>query len=129
MLRTAILLVVAPCAAFAQDVDCVNQTTQLDMNQCAYQEWQAADADLNAVYAETLAIVQERDRSYTPEGDSEEDRLRRAQRAWVAFRDANCDVAGYQMRGGSAEPLLVNGCLRQMTEDRIAELQALTETF
>jgi len=29
---------------------------------------------------------------------------------------------GFQMRGGSAEPLVVFGCLRQMTADRTEEL-------
>jgi uncharacterized protein YecT (DUF1311 family) len=129
LLRLTCVLGLFGLPAFAQDVDCENQITQLDMNMCSYQEWEAADAVLNETYADTLATVQARDGEYAPEGPSEEDRLRRAQRAWVAFRDANCDVAGYQMRGGSAEPLLINICLRQMTEDRIAELQAQTETF
>ena len=88
MLRYAIALTVAPCAAFAQDVDCDHQLTQLDMNTCSYQEWVTADAELNSVYAAAITIVQMRDREYAPEGASEEDRLRIAQRAWVAFRDA-----------------------------------------
>ena len=34
-------------------------------------------------------------------------------------------AAGFPMRGGSAEPLLVYGCLRQMTENRTEELWEL----
>ena len=121
--------IAAPGVATAQEADCINQPTQMDMNICAYQDWQAADATLNTVYADALATVQASDAEYNRDGDSEEVRLRRAQRAWVAFRDANCDAAGFQMRGGSAEPLLVNGCLRVMTQDRIAELQSIATGF
>ncbi len=125
----ATFLCFAPLAADAQELDCVNQTTQLDMNICAYQEFEAADAELNRVYAEAIAFMQAADRDYAPEGENEEARLRKAQRAWVAFRDANCDQAGFQMRGGSAEPLLVNGCLRFMTEERTAELQGVMQSY
>jgi uncharacterized protein YecT (DUF1311 family) len=129
MLRTAFALCLMPLAAAAQEVDCSNQVTQLDMNQCSYEEWQAADAELNRVYRDALNAVQARDRDYPLEGASEEDRLRAAQRAWVAFRDANCDAAGFPMRGGSAEPLLVNGCFHQMTQERIAELEAVLSDY
>lgn len=125
MLRLAFALCLTPFAAAAQAVDCVNQPTQRDMTLCAYQDWQAADARLNDVYARAVATVQAWDSDYAAEGDSEETRLRRAQRAWISYRDANCDAAGYQMRGGSAEPMLVNSCLQQMTDQRIAELERL----
>ncbi|MCU0801488.1 MAG: lysozyme inhibitor LprI family protein [Rhodobacteraceae bacterium] len=128
-LSLSLFLCLSPLTAFAQDVDCANQVTQIDMNQCAYQEFEAADAALNRVYAEAIAFLQASDREYPPAGESEEARLRRAQRAWVAYRDANCDQAGFQMRGGSAEPLLVNGCLRFMTEARIAELRSVMQTY
>jgi uncharacterized protein YecT (DUF1311 family) len=120
------LLCLAPLTAFAQDIDCNNQVTQLEMNQCSFE---AADAELNRVYADAIAFLQAADREYAPQGASEEERLRRAQRAWVAYRDAHCDAAGFQMRGGSAEPLLVNGCLRFMTEQRIADLESVMQTY
>jgi uncharacterized protein YecT (DUF1311 family) len=128
-LRLATAICIFPFVAAAQEVDCNNQVTQLDMNMCSYEEWQAADARLNRIYSEAIAFLQAADRDYPPEGATEEDRLRNAQRTWVAFRDANCDAAGFQMRGGSAEPLLINGCMRSMTEDRIAELESVMQTY
>lgn len=125
MLRLALVLSLAPLSLFAQEVDCVNQPTQLDMTMCAHMDWQAADAELNLVYTDAIAAMQDSDAAYLPQGATEEDRLRAAQRAWVAFRDANCDVAGSQMRDGSGEPMLVNICLHQMTLDRTAELATL----
>ncbi len=129
MIRAFAVLIATTLPAAAQEADCSNAVTQIEMNACAAQSWEEADARLNDVYAETLAVLQAADADYPIDGASEEDRLRTAQRAWIAYRDANCDSAGYPMRGGSAEPLLFYGCLRSMTEARIADLQALTETF
>ncbi|MGL5010107.1 MAG: lysozyme inhibitor LprI family protein [Paracoccaceae bacterium] len=129
MIRPMTVFFALSLPAVAQEVNCFDPITQMEMNICSYQEWEAADADLNRVYAAAMAIVQARDAEYPIQGLSEEDRLRAAQRAWVTFRDANCDAAGYQFRGGSAEPLLINGCLRSMTEARIEELEGLVSGF
>jgi uncharacterized protein YecT (DUF1311 family) len=129
MTRLALALVLFPWPAMAQDDACATAITQQEMNACAYQEWEIADARLNDVYTAAMETVRQSDVLYPPEGDSEEDRLRTAQRAWVAFRDANCDAAGFAMRGGSAEPLLTYGCLRSMTEARISELQDIGQEF
>ena len=129
MIRPLAALFLLSLPAAAQEVNCADAVTQQDMNACQYETWQEADARLNGVYAEAVAIVRQTDAEYPLDGLSEEDRLRAAQRAWVTFRDANCDSAGYQMRGGSAEPLLIFGCMHQMTEARIDELTHLTQAF
>ena len=51
--------------------------------------------------------------------------LRAAQRAWITFRDAACAAEGYQMHGGSAEPMVIYGCRARLTEARLADLQYL----
>ncbi len=128
-MRLTLALCLLPFATSAQDVDCANAMAQQEMNFCAEQDWQAADALLNDAYATALAAMQEADASFAPEGDSEEERLRTAQRAWVAYRDAACDSAGYAMRGGSAEPLLIYGCMRVLTEQRTEGLRSLVEDY
>ena len=127
MLRFALLaLTCLSTPALAQDIDCANTSVQVEMNFCAEQDWQAADAELNRVYKAVMAEMKAKDQSLPPELQGAAQTLRDAQRAWISFRDTNCRLAGYPMRGGSAEPLLIYGCLRQMTQDRSAELQALT---
>lgn len=127
MLRFVLLLLLfLPASAVAQSVDCANTSIQLELNYCAEQDWQAADADLNRVYKDTMAAMKAMDQSLPPELRGAAETLRDAQRAWITFRDKNCNLAGYPMRGGSAEPLLIYGCLRQMTLDRTAELRGLT---
>jgi uncharacterized protein YecT (DUF1311 family) len=106
-----------------QPPDCGNATTQHAMNQCAAREANEADADLNFIYPQVLAHFQRLDR----DGDTQAgvQRLRAAQRAWVAFRDAECALAGYEALGGSLEPLLVSGCEAELTKRRSAELRQM----
>lgn len=119
------VLALAATPALAQTPDCANAITQRDLNICAEQDWQAADADLNRAYAQVMAEMKALDANLPPELQGAEAALRSAQRAWIPYRDANCTSAGFQMRGGSAEALVVYGCLRQMTLDRTEELLAL----
>lgn len=106
----------------AETPDCANAVAQQDMNICAEMDWQEADVELNAAYRQAIAMMKDMDSYLSPELQGAEDALRTAQRAWIDYRDANCTAAGFPMRGGSAEPLLVYGCLRQMTENRTEEL-------
>lgn len=128
-MRLTLALMCLPFATLAQDVDCDTAETQQDMNFCAEQDWQVADAALNDIYAIAMDVMTQSDAEYAPEGKSEEDRLRTAQRAWVAYRDAACDSAGFAMRGGSAEPLLTYGCMRELTDERTAMLEMLVEGY
>ena len=128
-MRLMIALFVMPWMAQAQDVDCADTMIQQEMNLCAQQVWQAADVLLNEAYAAALAVMQGTDTDIAPIGATEEARLRKAQRAWLAYRDAACDSAGFAMRGGSAEPLLTYGCLAELTEQRTQDLQLLIEGY
>jgi uncharacterized protein YecT (DUF1311 family) len=127
MIRQIVLLAAFLAApATAQQVDCANAMAQVDLNACAYDDWQVADAELNRVYKLAMAEMKAMDADLPPDLQGAAEALRAAQRAWIPFRDANCAAAGYPMRGGSAEPLLVYGCLARMTRDRTAELWDLT---
>jgi uncharacterized protein YecT (DUF1311 family) len=118
-------LILMPLPVLAQNVDCANAIAQSDLNICAEQDWQEADADLNRAYQQVMAEMKRMDADLPPDLQGAETALRTAQRAWISYRDANCTAAGFRFRGGSAEPLLIYGCLRQMTLDRTEELLAL----
>jgi uncharacterized protein YecT (DUF1311 family) len=122
-------LLIGPGAALAQDVDCANAPTQVDLTDCAGQDWDRADAELNAVYAKAVAAVKEIDSNLEADLKGAEDALRTAQRAWIAYRDAACETDGFLMRGGTAEPMLVYGCLARLTEERTAHLRNLAEGY
>ena len=126
MFRPALLVLTCLAGpALSQTIDCTNTSVQMELNRCAEQDWQAADAELNRAYKAVMAEMRALDQTLPPELQGAAVTLRDAQRAWITFRDANCRLAGYPMRGGSAEPLLVYGCLRQMTLDRTDDIKAL----
>jgi len=54
----------------------------------------------------------------------EQDRLKKAQKAWIKYRDLECDFEAYEMRGGSYENILRDGCKIKLTKDRIKDLTA-----
>ena len=125
-IRLACLLVIhAAAPTLAEEIDCATAMAQQEMNICAEMDWQEADIALNAAYKTAIAVMEDMDSFLPPDLQGAEDALRTAQRAWIEYRDGNCTAVGFPMRGGSAEPLLVYGCLRQMTEHRTEELWGL----
>ena len=125
MRLTALFLFLATSAAApaaAQDVDCDNPMTQADMNACAYQDWEAGDADLNEAYVAAMDLLQAWDADLPASEKGGVKAMREAQRAWITFRDKACQAEGYAMKGGSAEPLLVYGCMARLTEARAGQL-------
>ena len=109
------------------EVNCVDPQYQVEMNRCARLDFEAADAELNRVWARAIAAAREGDRHLDREFDTrptEEATLREAQRAWIVFRDSHCTVEGYrEARGGSMETMVYEGCRAQLTRDRIAQLE------
>lgn len=112
----------------AAQADCRNPQAQQDMNRCAALDYQRADAALNAQWRLTQTAMQEMDRNSGPVTDGRPThaaQLLTAQRAWIAYRDAHCTSVGFEMRGGSAEPLLVAGCKTRLTRERTQQLKEL----
>jgi len=83
------------------------------MNIQAGARHEMADKELNRVYAKLVAEA-------SPEGRQ---RLRAAQRAWIAFRDLDC-AARAGSRGGSFYSASLSLCLEAVTDERTRTLQA-----
>jgi uncharacterized protein YecT (DUF1311 family) len=113
--------------------NCANPQAQQEMNYCAGEDFRRADAELNSVYRTAIASAQAADREYARVADGgggpndggpgEEATLREAQRAWVAFRDANCRLESFEARGGSMQPMIDGNCRATLTRTRTAELR------
>lgn len=108
-------------------IDCENAQTQADMNSCAALDFQKADKALNVQYKKTRAAMVAIDADLDTGLKGAEQALVKAQRAWVDFRDSQCDAEGFEARGGTMEPLLVSGCKTRLTETRTKELKALAD--
>jgi uncharacterized protein YecT (DUF1311 family) len=121
------LLFVSPATA-QQEPNCNNPVTQLEMNSCAWQAYQAADGDLNFDYKRAIEYLKKIDAEYLPEGAVPGAiMLRDAQRAWLPFRDKNCEVATLAFRGGSIVPMIRAACLEDMTRARSEQLRMIWE--
>ena len=125
----ALLLVLFAPAASAQEpqVDCKSPVTQMEMTYCAGQEYAEADEVLNAQYRITREAMRKQDADGIAETAGAEDALVKAQRAWVAYRDAQCVSYSFQARGGSMEPMLVAGCQADLTRSRTDALKELVD--
>jgi uncharacterized protein YecT (DUF1311 family) len=109
----AALLVLYSEHVQAQKLDCKNAVAQQDMNICATEDFNKADAKLNTVYRALAANLEGKER----------DELKAAQRAWLSYRDAECTFTIRENEGGSIYPMMWSGCLKQKTDIRIKELQ------
>jgi uncharacterized protein YecT (DUF1311 family) len=103
--------------------------SQSDMNLCAHDDWQAQDAALNDAYAKAVLMLEEWDANLPQAERGAVQALKEGQRAWITFRDKACEAEGYAMRGGSAEGLLVYGCMARLTEDRAGQLSWMIEAY
>ena len=129
MFRPLLAFTCLALPAAAQEIDCANTMVQMELNQCAYQEWEAADVDLNAAYKRAIGLLQEWDANLPEDEQGGADALKAAQRAWITFRDQACAAEGYAMKGGSAEPLLIYGCMRVLTEERTGHLTGMLDAY
>ena len=93
---------------------CDNAQSTVDLGDCVGKEYKEADAELNRVYKQLMASLE--DREY-------EALLKTAQQAWLKYRDAHCDFEAFQNRGGTIYPVVQRSCLTAMTRARTKELQ------
>jgi uncharacterized protein YecT (DUF1311 family) len=103
----------------AQAEDCGDASDQGAMNRCAGKSFQQADSQLNTLYQRiTSRLKKDVDAAETLKA------LVAAQRAWVAFRDAECAFVGSKTAGGSVQPTIISSCRAGVTEKRIADFKA-----
>lgn len=119
MYRILALTLLLPLPLAAQQVDCANAVTQAQMTQCAAEELGAADDALNAAFGKAMTKMRGL--------DGGEDVLRRAQRAWISFRDTACAAEGLPYAGGSMQGMVVVNCKTRLTDARTADLEALAK--
>nr|WP_279292473.1 DUF1311 domain-containing protein [Methylobacterium goesingense] len=97
---------------------CTMRPTQVDRTLCLADALKAADVDLNQVY-----------RTLNDRLDTNGKRnLVAAERAWIAFRDRECDLrTGYDTvdlaNNGTLAPYLVGDCRLGLTRARTTELR------
>lgn len=107
------LVALLPLPALAQQPRCDPNGTQMEINACAYEDYARADAALNAEWKHAKAFADQ-----IGAGKA----LLSAQRAWITYRDGQCEAEAAAFAGGSIQPTIRAGCLSRMTQARTVEL-------
>ena len=99
-----LMLVLAP-VSFSQ--------TTVEMKEEASDAYDVSDKAMNAAYTQLMGVLNE-------EGKK---RLKEAQRAWIAYRDAQAGFDSHHLAGGTMEGLERVGSLNLLTQERTKRLR------
>jgi uncharacterized protein YecT (DUF1311 family) len=92
---------------------------QQELNMAAGQEYQDADKELNRVYKELMGKLDQPGKR----------KLIAAERAWIKFRDAECDFRSFDNLGGTIYPMVYAGSAAALTRERTAQLQEMLDDY
>ncbi len=107
---------VAPAEAGGGAAVCRDDLATQDLLICLGKKLDEEDARLNRLWKKALAAEDKAGRAL----------LRKAQRVWIAFRDAQCAYEHGPEPAGSGAAVEETFCLLRMTEERADWLAALT---
>lgn len=110
-------------ASFSQaqswSCDDLSNLPQQGMNYCAGEIYRKVDRQLNDVW------------KYAYRGSKgssgETPPLLAAQRAWIGYRDSQCEAESASFEGGSIQPFIRLTCLGRITRNRTEELRRFAE--
>ncbi len=116
------LILLIHTTLYANSIQCKEDGTQMQMNQCAYEDFQKSDKALNKVY-KALRTKKKNDKAYLKN-------LKASQKLWIKFRDAeldlifSCESENVRLCFGSMYPLLLNAEKEEITQQRIKVLNS-----
>ena len=96
-----------------------NAQTQMEMNITAGKNFDKADKTMIAAYKKLMSKLDAKGKA----------RLKKAQIAWIKFRDAEAEFRSSQSEGGSMHPMEESDCLTEITNQRTKELNAAYKDF
>ncbi|MGZ3768077.1 MAG: lysozyme inhibitor LprI family protein [Bdellovibrio sp.] len=96
------------------------------MLDCISQDHDRKDKKLNDEYKALMAGLE---KDVSKDGLEIRDRVLKAERAWIKYRDTSCKMDGIEMLGGTGESLIVGECLNKMTQERTNYLVGLQKTL
>lgn len=120
-----------PACIGAATSRCIDETPQgyttAGMTACAVAETAIWDEFLNTAYQDLRAQMREMDAMENTGEVSRADALRDAQRAWIAFRDAECDFNWAMFQEGTIRSNVYAACVQDLTAQRALELRHYQE--
>jgi uncharacterized protein YecT (DUF1311 family) len=130
-MKSAILFalgVVCSVSALAQpqpqpEDPCANADNTIEVNECAARVLKAKDAELNKAYQELLKKFKAASKDDQTDYATIRKELAEAQRAWVRFRDNDCNATLHYWTGGTGATTRYLHCMINRTEQRARELR------
>lgn len=104
-----------------------DEETNGNVDACLEREGDAWDVMLNEAYKATTASAKSLDRDRKADGDEEASAaadLLKAQRAWIAYRDAECDRRYEVSKDGTIRTTMTLDCTLDLTALRAIDLQS-----
>ena len=117
--RSCIGTIAKPC------METEDGQTTMGTADCFADEEAAWDALLNARYKTTLSDAKDMDKRLAEDGNFETgvaDALVKAQRAWIAYRDAECDRLFELNKEGTIRTVVAESCMNDLTAERAIAL-------
>ncbi len=116
--------VAGPAAAEDAQPDCADKANNAELTECVWVAYKKADAELNAVWKQVIASIMPEE-GYLPADAAKtwKDDLLASQRAWITFKDKDCDAVSYEWYGGSGASMAVGYCLYGHTVRRTDDLK------
>jgi uncharacterized protein YecT (DUF1311 family) len=119
------LLAASGAAGFAEETNpCDGAESNLAMNECLAKAYRSADKELNVVWKQVMRSVDGADYLTPEQRGAWKKELREAQRAWVQFKEHDCNGAVlYEWWGGTGAGGAISSCLLSNTEARTKDLK------
>lgn len=98
-----------------------------ELMKCSGQDYQFADKKLVQLFLSVSEQIKSRINSEITDAIDPAtetlNRLENAEKAWIAYRDAQCHYEGTVMLGGEGEMIVISGCLSRLTKERVKMLE------
>ncbi len=125
-LIAAICLAAGSARAIGED-EC-NLSSNVEISQCLSELLKQEDAELNRVYKLAMASIDKAD--YVPDAErgNWKTTLQKAQRAWIAFKEADCgELILFEWWGGTGAGIASMACTIDQTRSRYRDLKSRYE--
>lgn len=113
---------------------CDDAANAPEAEQCAKNEFDKADAEMKQVYQRILTNLQSyaekvvsQDKILSDKYKKDHENLQAAQKAWLAFREANCTAEKFIPVENQNANYIGFSCQGRITEDRIEDLKLIYE--
>ncbi|MBF0371724.1 MAG: DUF1311 domain-containing protein [Magnetococcales bacterium] len=115
-----LMVLVLPAQSLADEeisIDCAKAMGMVELKYCSGEAYRLADEDLNSMWKSVTAGLEKNFKRTLIE----------AQRAWITFRDRNCEAETFHSQGTTGYMVNYDVCLERMTRHRTEELRTLLE--